>query len=86
MLYRSIMVSGAGFIKNMDFWAREGSMFDDFVAEKIDWIFFRPARHGDGPPPLGPGAWHIYLEFRCPFLGRFQDVFQGTFQVLLESE
>ena len=27
---------GSRFIKNMDFGAREGSMFDDFVAEKID--------------------------------------------------
>ena len=36
MLYRSIWVSGAGFIKIMDLLAREGSMFDDFVAEKID--------------------------------------------------
>ena len=27
---------GAGFIKNMDLLAREGSMLDDFVAEKID--------------------------------------------------
>ena len=36
MLYRSILVSGADFIKIMDFGAREGSNFDDFVAEKID--------------------------------------------------
>ena len=36
MLYRSMMVSGAGFIKIMDLLAREGSKFDDFVAEKID--------------------------------------------------
>ena len=36
MLYGSILVSGAGFIKIMDFWAREGSIFDDFVAGKID--------------------------------------------------
>ena len=28
--------SGASFIKIMDFGARKGSMFDDFVAEKID--------------------------------------------------
>ena len=49
MLYRSILVSGAGFIKIMCFLAREGSMFDDFVAEKIDWDidFLRPARRGD---------------------------------------
>ena len=36
MLYRFILVSGAGFIKNIDLGAREGSMFEDFVAEKID--------------------------------------------------
>ena len=36
MLYRSILVSGAGFIEVMDFLAREGSIFDDFVAEKTD--------------------------------------------------
>ena len=50
MLYRSILVSGADFIQIMDFWAREGSMFDDFVAGKIDWEIdsFCPARRGDG--------------------------------------
>ena len=36
MLYRFILVSGAGFINFLDLLAREGSMFDDFVAEKID--------------------------------------------------
>ena len=36
MLYRSILVSGADFIKIIVLGAREGSMFDDFVAEKID--------------------------------------------------
>ena len=36
MLYRSILVSGTGFIKIMDLLAREGSMFDDFVAEQIN--------------------------------------------------
>ena len=36
MLYRSILVSGADFIKIMDLLAREGSMFDDFVAKKVD--------------------------------------------------
>ena len=36
MLYRSILVLGAGFVKIIDFWAREGSMFDDVVAENID--------------------------------------------------
>ena len=30
------MVSGASFIKIMYLLAREGSMFEDFVAEKID--------------------------------------------------
>ena len=35
MLYRSILVPGAGFIKIMDLLAREGSMFDDVVAEQI---------------------------------------------------
>ena len=36
MLYRSILVSGADFINIMDLLAREGSMFDDFVAGTID--------------------------------------------------
>ena len=36
MLYRSMLVSGAGFLEITDFVAREGSMFDDFVAENID--------------------------------------------------
>ena len=36
MLHRSILVSGADVIKIMDFVAREGSMFDDFVAKNID--------------------------------------------------
>ena len=36
MLYRSILVSGADVIEIMIFGAREGSNFDDFVAEKID--------------------------------------------------
>ena len=31
MLYRSILVSGAGFVKIMDLLAREGSIFDDFA-------------------------------------------------------
>ena len=35
MLYRSIMVSGADFIKNMDLLAAAGSNVDDFVAEKV---------------------------------------------------
>ena len=34
MVHLSILVSGADFIKNMNFGAREGSMFDDFVSEK----------------------------------------------------
>ena len=37
MFYRFILVSGAGFFKIMDLLAREGSMFNDFVAEKIDF-------------------------------------------------
>ena len=37
MLYRSILVSGADFIEIMNFGAREGSMFDDFVTEDIDF-------------------------------------------------
>ena len=33
MLYRSILVSGAGFIKIMDLLTEEGSTFDDFSSE-----------------------------------------------------
>ena len=36
MLYRFIWVWGADFIEIMDLLDEEGSMFDDFVAEKID--------------------------------------------------
>ena len=35
MIYRSILISGSDFINFMDLLAREGSMFEDFVAEKI---------------------------------------------------
>ena len=38
MHYKSILVSGADFIKNMDLLAREGSMFDDFVAENYSML------------------------------------------------
>ena len=36
LLYPSILVSGADVIKMMDVLAREGSIFDGFVAEKIN--------------------------------------------------
>ena len=41
MLYRFILDSGAGFIRIMDFGAREGSNFDDFVISetKNDLMF-----------------------------------------------
>ena len=42
----------------MDSLAREGSMFYDFVAEKIDWDIdvFRPARRGDLQALMAWGA------------------------------
>ena len=50
MLYRFILVSGAGFIKIIDFLPREGSMLDDFVAENIDGeiVFFFSAQQDVG--------------------------------------
>ena len=46
-LYRSILVSGADFIKIMDLFAREGSIFDDVVAENIDWEIMKNVKSID---------------------------------------
>ena len=48
MLYRSIWVSGADFIKHMDFLAEEGSTFDDFPRKPSAEIdVFALAKRGD---------------------------------------
>ena len=45
MLYRFILVLGAEFIKIMDLLAREGSILDDFVAEKsMEISIFLPSK------------------------------------------
>ena len=49
MFYRFMWASGVEFMKSLDFWAEEGSNFDDVSSENIGWDIdvFASAKRGD---------------------------------------